>query len=272
MEEDLQHQSDESEESEDSDEGFLEGDIVDNIFNVKGANAHLELDFERATKYVRGLAATASQEDLLFFYGRYKQVTEGPCNTPKPSFYQLKEKSKWNAWKELGEKSRTDCQLEYIQRLNELEPEWAQEEVGEAGGPGWVKVSSRPRPEGGVAPGEETVWDHVQEGRIEKIRELQPPLSQLVDPDGLTLLHWATDRGHSSIVSLLLEKDKDLLDLQDKEGQTALHYGASCGHSEIVKILLSQGANPGLCDSEGLKPCNADTDPLIQELFRLKLD
>ena len=40
MDEDIQHQSD------DSDEGFLEGDIVDNIFNVKGANAHLEMDFE----------------------------------------------------------------------------------------------------------------------------------------------------------------------------------------------------------------------------------
>ena len=128
MDEDLQHESD------DSDEGFLEGDIVDNIFNVKGANAHLEMDFELATKYVRGLAASASQEDLLFFYGRYKQVTEGPCNVPKPSFYQLKEKSKWAAWQEVGERSRTDCQLEYIQRLTELAPGWKGEEVGEAGG------------------------------------------------------------------------------------------------------------------------------------------
>ena len=44
MDDNLQH------ESEDSDEGFLEGDIVDNIFNVKGANAHLEMDFELATR------------------------------------------------------------------------------------------------------------------------------------------------------------------------------------------------------------------------------
>ena len=264
MDEDLQHESD------DSDEGFLEGDIVDNIFNVKGANAHLEMDFELATKYVRGLAASASQEDLLFFYGRYKQVTEGPCNVPKPSFYQLKEKSKWAAWQEVGERSRTDCQLEYIQRLTELAPGWKGEEVGEAGGPGWVSVSSLARPE--VEQGQETVWDQVKEGRLERLREVQPPLSHLLDDDGLTLLHWATDRGHTDIVSLLLEKDKDLLDLQDNEGQTALHYGASCGHSEIVRILLSHGANTGLCDSEGLKPCNADTEPLIQELFRLKLD
>ena len=37
--------------------------------------------FKRQLGYV-------SQEDLLFFYGCYKQVTEGPCNVPKPSFYK----------------------------------------------------------------------------------------------------------------------------------------------------------------------------------------
>ena len=96
---------------ESDDEGFLEGEIVDNIFNQKGANAHLEMDFELATKYVRGLAGTASQEDLLYFYARYKQATVGKCDAPKPSFYQLKEKSKWNAWNELGDKSRKAVKL-----------------------------------------------------------------------------------------------------------------------------------------------------------------
>ena len=91
---------------ESDDEGFLEGEIVDNIFNQKDANAHLEMDFELATKYVRGLAGTASQEDLLYFYARYKQATVGKCDVAKPSFYQLKEKSKWNAWNDLGTKSR----------------------------------------------------------------------------------------------------------------------------------------------------------------------
>ena len=59
-----------SDSDNDNDEGFLEGEIVDNIFNVKGASAHLEMDFEQATKYVRGLAGTAKKEDLLYFYAR----------------------------------------------------------------------------------------------------------------------------------------------------------------------------------------------------------
>ena len=104
-------------ESSDGDEGFLDGDIVDNIFNQKEANAHLEMDFELATKYVRGLAGSASQEDLLFFYARYKQATVGVCNVEKPSFYQLKEKSKWNAWTDLGSKSRIDLYQNHMKSL-----------------------------------------------------------------------------------------------------------------------------------------------------------
>ena len=107
-------------ESSDGDEGFLDGDIVDNIFNQKEANAHLEMDFELATKYVRGLAGSASQEDLLFFYARYKQATVGVCNVEKPSFYQLKEKSKWNAWTDLGSKSRIDLYQNHMKSLKFL--------------------------------------------------------------------------------------------------------------------------------------------------------
>ena len=97
---------------------------------------------------------------------RYKQVTVGRCNVEKPSFYQLTEKAKWNAWNDLGDKSReglhvnvilksslyqmqpksqneadiridieglcfrTDAQFEYIQRLTELESDFSQTEVG----------------------------------------------------------------------------------------------------------------------------------------------
>jgi acyl-CoA-binding protein len=148
-----------------SDSEYLEGDIVDNMFGMKGTSAHLEMDFEAATKFVRGLAATAKQEDLLYFYARYKQVSVGKCNTTKPSFYQLAEKSKWNAWTELGEMGRMEAQLQYIQRLTELEPNWLETEAKEPT-EGWNVVSSPVR-EPALPPGEETVWDHFKEGRVE---------------------------------------------------------------------------------------------------------
>ena len=74
--------------------------------------------FEKATKYVRGIAGTAGSEDLLYFYSRYKQATVGPCDAPKPSFYQLTAKSKWQAWKDCGDMAKEDAIMQYIDRSN----------------------------------------------------------------------------------------------------------------------------------------------------------
>ena len=55
-----------------ADEGFLDGDIVDNIFNQKDSNAHLEMDFESATKYVRyvceGRLNKVSPRKYVYFF------------------------------------------------------------------------------------------------------------------------------------------------------------------------------------------------------------
>jgi len=253
-----------------SDSEFLEGDIVDNIFGQKDTNAHLEMDFAAATKFVRGLAATAKQEDLLYFYARYKQATVGLCNTPKPSFYQLTEKSKWNAWNELGEMGRVEAQLQYIQRLTEIEPTWLEKDATDPT-EGWVSVSS-PLKEAPLTPGTETVWDLVKEGCVESLTQLPLNLTSFTDQDGLTLLHWAADRGHTEVVRLLLNRDKDLLDMQDMDGQTALHYAASCGHQELVAVLIEFGADIEIKDNDGFTPCNEDTDSEIKNMFKTKAE
>ena len=96
----------------------------------------LEVEFEEATKYVRGkVAATGSQEDLLYLYARcvafcnndeislqnrdcrFKQAKEGECTVDKPSFYQLTEKSKWNAWKELSGMGRAEAMNQYVEKV-----------------------------------------------------------------------------------------------------------------------------------------------------------
>ena len=95
----------------------------------------LEVEFEEATKYVRAkVAATGSQEDLLYLYARYaalfnqvcqnrdcrfKQAKEGECTVAKPSFYQLTEKSKWNAWKELAGMGRAEAMNQYVEKVSQ---------------------------------------------------------------------------------------------------------------------------------------------------------
>ena len=184
----------------------------------------LELEFEEATKFVRGkLAATASSEDLLHLYARFKQAKEGACTAAKPSFYQLSEKSKWSAWSGLGAMSRAQAMNEYVEAVSRLEPAWREEVVVEPT-EGWVTVSSHRREE---EEGDLTLWDLVKEGSLDQLTAVldslqdqvwcvvwcgvvrclaaitqvrsqlseQVDLGQLKDDDGLTLLHWAADRG-----------------------------------------------------------------------------
>jgi len=239
----------------------------------------LEVEFEEATKYVRGkLAANGKQEDLLYLYARFKQAKEGDCTTAKPSFYQLTEKSKWNAWKELEGMGRAEAMTQYVEKVSELQPSWRDEVVVEPT-EGWVSVSS---PVKEKESNELTLWDLVKEGSLEQLRVVldslqdqvdaqlseQVELVRLVDSDGLTLLHWAADRGQVEMAVLLLDRDPLLLDAVDGEGQTALHYAASCAHVDLVALLLEKGADKTIQDGDGLTPCNSETEPHIKKLFQ----
>ena len=64
------------------------------------------------------------------------------------------------------------------------------------------------------------------------------------------MMHWVCDRGHSSVVEYLLEKDADF-NAQDAEGQTPLHLAVTCEHLGIVKLLVAAGADQTLKDSDG---------------------
>ncbi len=63
-------------------------------------------DFEKAAAYLRGIAGKLDSSDLLYLYARFKQAHEGPCNVPKPGFFDFSGKQKWAAWKDLLDLSR----------------------------------------------------------------------------------------------------------------------------------------------------------------------
>ena len=64
---------------------------------------------------------------------------------------------------------------------------------------------------------------------------------------GWTALTYATRRGHTNVVQLLLN-ERAAVNAQTSTGVTALMCACSCNHPDIVQLLLSNGADPNLQD------------------------
>eukprot|EP01090_Pellita_catalonica_P009801 TRINITY_DN2096_c0_g1_i1.p1 TRINITY_DN2096_c0_g1~~TRINITY_DN2096_c0_g1_i1.p1 ORF type:complete len:374 (+),score=59.89 TRINITY_DN2096_c0_g1_i1:128-1249(+) len=72
----------------------------------------------------------------------------------------------------------------------------------------------------------------------------------IIDGDGQTPLHWAIDKGHMDVVSLLIQKGASL-DNRDKFLHSALHRAAALGQTEVVEMLLNKNADPNLQNNNG---------------------
>ncbi|CAL7950980.1 unnamed protein product [Xylocopa violacea] len=57
---------------------------------------------------------------MLRFYAYYKQATEGQCLQPKPAFWEVVKKAKWDAWTRLGNMSRTEAMNNYVEELKKI--------------------------------------------------------------------------------------------------------------------------------------------------------
>lgn len=94
---------------------------------VNQMSADLPAIFQAAVNVIRNLPAeskdapfTPSDELKLKFYAFYKQATEGPNRTPKPAFYDIVGKYKWNAWNDLGNMSKEDAMMGYVNELKKI--------------------------------------------------------------------------------------------------------------------------------------------------------
>ncbi|XP_028821266.1 acyl-CoA-binding domain-containing protein 6-like [Denticeps clupeoides] len=103
---------------------------------------------------------------------------------------------------------------------------------------------------------DKNIFDYCRENNIEHVTkaiESKKVDVNTKDEEGRALLHWACDRGHKDLVSVLLQNNADI-NSQDDEGQTALHYASACEFPDIVELLLRAGADPSIKDQEGSLP------------------
>lgn len=217
----------------------------------------LEEIFNRASNYLQTLMSELESDELLAFYGLYKQATVGPCDIPRPRWYQVQAKHKWEAWKNLGDISRETAMANYIQGIERINPTWDQEHV-KAESQKWTVFSkmSNGNAEEELNDEDKTFLDWIKEGNEAKVREFlsnEPALVNKPDEEGMHPIHWAADRGYLEILEYLIKNGANM-NSRDQSGQTPLHYVVSCDHVDAVKYLVSIGAQTNVADNDGVTP------------------
>ncbi|XP_010191292.1 PREDICTED: acyl-CoA-binding domain-containing protein 5 isoform X2 [Mesitornis unicolor] len=57
---------------------------------------------------------------MLKFYSFYKQATQGPCNIPRPGFWDPIGRYKWDAWSALGNMSKEEAMIAYVEEMKKI--------------------------------------------------------------------------------------------------------------------------------------------------------
>jgi diazepam-binding inhibitor (GABA receptor modulating acyl-CoA-binding protein) len=77
--------------------------------------------FLLAAERAKNLKNTPSNEDLAQLYGLYKQATVGDIDIPRPSFFDVRGQTKWDAWNVYKTMPKEKAMELYIRFVNRLE-------------------------------------------------------------------------------------------------------------------------------------------------------
>src|SRR5437867_1425738 len=101
-----------------------------------------------------------------------------------------------------------------------------------------------------------TVGDAVRKGDLATVRTLLKSGADVnaPEPDGMTALHWAAERGDAALADMLLVAGASPSAVTRIGGYTPLHIAAETGSSPVVRALLKRGANAKVTASSGVTP------------------
>lgn len=79
-----------------------------------------DADFQAAVAAVPGLTQDPGNDTKLRLYALYKQATEGDNSEKKPSFSDVVERAKWDAWNKLKGTEGSAARQQYIDLIESL--------------------------------------------------------------------------------------------------------------------------------------------------------
>lgn len=245
---------------------------MDDFSDIEDEECELTVNFNAAAKHLETLISRKDKiEDqiLLELYGLYKVATIGPCNTPRPGWYEITAKHKWDAWKSLDNTTPDEAKAKYVKIIEDLDSEWTIDSP-ETNTVGWVNVSSMLNTEVALSPSEKTIFDFVKENNLDKLKEhLLPGVDvNSLDESGMGLIHWSCDRGNYEILELLIKNGANV-NLIGEDGQTGLHYAASCGHLNCVELLMKHGADSSIKDEDGCIAAEVASETHISDYINI---
>lgn len=239
----------------------------------------IEEKFNLAANFIQSHHHEFSKEHLLKFYAFYKQSTVGELNlskNPRPAFFKVQERAKHSAWSELKAMTQPESITNYVELLTTLKPQWSEgleddKNSSSSGGGSFGFAVSRPKVDE-ILESEKTIEDFLKEGNVETFKKLLADVDgdeiNLLDENGLGLIHWACDRGNDKILEIILQTKGIDINLQDEDGQTALFYASSCGHSSCLRLLLSHKADKSILDSDGRSCFDSAYDDEIRKILK----
>ncbi|XP_022120949.2 acyl-CoA-binding domain-containing protein 5 isoform X1 [Pieris rapae] len=84
----------------------------------------IEEKFHAAVNVIKNLPKSGpyqpSHELMLKFYSYFKQATEGSCTKPKPGFWDVINRAKWEAWAKLGDMTKEEAMECYVDELHKI--------------------------------------------------------------------------------------------------------------------------------------------------------
>lgn len=232
----------------------------DSHFMIPAQNDSSSQDFRDASVFFSRNQERFTAHEQLCLYGLYKQATVGDIPREGSECFDSSTRRTLmhGAWADLVGVSASDAERRYVDLIETHCPFW-REGAGESLEGSWDKVGSMPV----EAIGQDSVekdesaigklCELCAQGKMERVEAAlasDPDLVHASDKDGMTCLHWASDRGHADIVRALIALNCDV-NQQDDCGNTALHIAVMADQKDIVRLLLDAKADTSIVNTDG---------------------